>query len=197
MISPLTDGTHKNWNCPLFRNLSENAAVRKQLLCFGCLGKGDAIKDFKVNACGIKEYTRKNNRLLLSENQMEEVNSAVNVSAAKISQSNEIMSFLQIAPVSIHAVCNRLKTHGFLDSRSMVSFIAQSLQEKLRAGIQGEQREQSRHTGNKKYVDRKGSSHNKGNKFKGAFNRIVCAPVNLIGKHKLRLQQAEASLQSL
>ena len=109
------------------------AAVRKQLLCFGCLGKGDAIKDFKMNACGIKGYTKKSNRLLHSENQMDEVNSAVNVSAAKISQSNESMSFLQIVPVSIHGVCNRLKTHGFLDIGSVVSFIAQSLQEMLRA----------------------------------------------------------------
>ena len=34
---PLADGTHKIWNCPLFRNMSVNdryAAVRKQRLCY-------------------------------------------------------------------------------------------------------------------------------------------------------------------
>ena len=58
----LVDGTHKIWNCPLFRNMSVNdryAAVRKQRLCNGCLGKGHAIKDCKVNAC-----IKKHNRLL-------------------------------------------------------------------------------------------------------------------------------------
>ena len=47
---PLADGTHKKWNCSLFRNMSVNdryAAVRKQRLCYGCLGKGHAIKDCK------------------------------------------------------------------------------------------------------------------------------------------------------
>ena len=44
---PLADGTHKICNCPLFKNMSVNdryAAVRKQRLCCGCLGKGHAIK---------------------------------------------------------------------------------------------------------------------------------------------------------
>ena len=47
---PLVDGTHNIWNCPLFSNMSVNdrcAAVRKQLLCYGCLGKGHSIKDCK------------------------------------------------------------------------------------------------------------------------------------------------------
>ena len=64
---PLLDGTHKIWNCPLFRNMSVNdryAAVRKQRLCYGCLGKGHAIKDCKVNACGINGCIKKHNRLL-------------------------------------------------------------------------------------------------------------------------------------
>ena len=68
---PLPDGTHKIWNCPLFRNMSVNdryAAVRKQRLCYGCLGKGHAIKDCKVNACGINGCIEKHNRLLHSEN---------------------------------------------------------------------------------------------------------------------------------
>ena len=53
---PLADGYHIIWNCPLFRIMSVNdryAAVRKQRLCYGCLGKGHAIKEYKVNACGI------------------------------------------------------------------------------------------------------------------------------------------------
>ena len=50
---PLAYGTHKNRNCPLFKNLSVNdryAAMRKQRLCYGCLGNAHAIKDCKVNA---------------------------------------------------------------------------------------------------------------------------------------------------
>ena len=53
---PLADSTHKIWNCPLFRNMSLNdryAEVKKQRLCYGCLGKRHSIKDCKVNACGI------------------------------------------------------------------------------------------------------------------------------------------------
>ena len=94
---PLAVGTHKIWNCPLFKNMIVNdlyAAVKKQRLCYGCLGKGHAIKDCKVNACGINGCIRKHNRLLHSENQMDEGNHAVNVSAAIINQSDEVTSFL-------------------------------------------------------------------------------------------------------
>ena len=133
----LADGTQKIWNCPLFKNMSVNdryAAVRKQRLCYGCLGKGHAIKDCKVNACGINGCIKKHNRLLLqSENQMDEGNHAVNVSAATINQINEVTSFLQIVPVSIQSGGNRLNTYAFLDSGSTVSFIDQCVQEKLRA----------------------------------------------------------------
>ena len=128
---PLADGTHKIWNCPLFRNMSVNdryAAVRKQRLYYGCLGKGHAIKYCKVNGC-----IKKHNWLLQSENPMKESNHAVNVSAATINQSNEVTRFLQIAPVSIQSGGNRLNTYVFLDSGSTVSFIDQSVQEKLRA----------------------------------------------------------------
>ena len=109
------------------------AAVRKQRLCYGCLGKGHAIKDCKVNACGINGCIKKQNRLLHSENQMDEGDHAVNVSAATINQSNEVTSFLQIVPVSIQSGGNRFNTYAFLDSGSTVSFIDQSVQEKLRA----------------------------------------------------------------
>ena len=64
---PLADGTLKIWNCPLFRKMSVNdryAAVRKQRLCYGCLGKGHAIKNCKVNACGVNGCIKKLNRLL-------------------------------------------------------------------------------------------------------------------------------------
>ena len=133
---PLADGTHKIWNCLLFRNMIVNdryAAVRKQRLCYGCLGNGHAIKDCKVNACGINGCIKKHNRLLHSENQLDESNHAVNVSAATINQSNEVTSFLQIVPVSIQSGGNRLSTYAFLDSGSTVSFIGQRVQEKIRA----------------------------------------------------------------
>ena len=110
---PLAYGTHKIWNCPLFRNMSVNdryAAVRKQRLCYGCLGKGHAIKYCNVNACGISGCIKKHNRLLHSENQMDEGNHAVNVSAATINQIDEVTSFLQIVPVSIQSGGNRLNT---------------------------------------------------------------------------------------
>ena len=133
---PLADGTHKIWNCPLFKNMNVNdryAAVRKQRLCYGCLGKGHAIKDCKVNACVINGCTKKHNRLLHTENQMDEGNHAVNVSAARISQSNEVTSFLQMVPVSIQSGSNTLNTYAFLDSGSTVSFVDRSVNEKLRA----------------------------------------------------------------
>ena len=70
---PPADNTNKIWNCPLFRNMSVNvwyAAVRKQRLCYGCLGKGHAIKDCKVNACGINRCTKQHNQLLHSKNKL-------------------------------------------------------------------------------------------------------------------------------
>ena len=133
---PLADGTHKIWNCPLFKNMNMNdryAAVRKQRLCYGGLGRGHAIKDCKVNACGLNECTKKHNRLLHSENKIDEGNHAVNVSGATISQSNEVTSFLQIVPVSIQSGSNRLNTNDFLDSGSTVSIVDRSVNEKLRA----------------------------------------------------------------
>ena len=63
---------------------------------------------------------------------MSEGKDALNVSAATINQSNEITSLLQIVPVSIQSGGNRLNTYAFLDSGSMVSFINQGVQERLR-----------------------------------------------------------------
>ena len=57
---PLADGNYRVWNCPLFKNLNvidRYMAARKQRLCYGCLGKGHAIKDGKINACGINGCT--------------------------------------------------------------------------------------------------------------------------------------------
>ena len=134
--SPVVYGTHKMWNCPLFRNMGVNdryTAVRKQRLCYGSLGKEHAIKDCKVNACGINGCIKRHNRLLHLENQMDEGNHRFNVSAATINQSKEVTSFLQIFPVSIQSGGNRLNTYSFIDSGSTVLFIDQSVQEKLRA----------------------------------------------------------------
>ena len=109
------------------------AAVRKQTLFYECLGKRHSIKDCKVNVCGINGYSKKHKRLPHSENQMDEGNHKVNLSAATFSQNNEVIGFLQIVPVSIHSVSNRLNTNAFLDSGSTDSFIDQSVNEKLRA----------------------------------------------------------------
>ena len=133
---PLADGTHKIWNCPKFKNMNVTdryAAVRKERLCYGCLGKGHAIKDCKVHSCGINGCTKKHNRLLHSENQMDEGSHANNVSAATINQSNQVTSFLQIVPVSVQSGGNRLTTYAFLDSGSTVSFIDQSVKDQLQA----------------------------------------------------------------
>ena len=49
---PLADGTHKIWNCPIFKSMNVTdryAAVRRERLCYGCLGKGHAIKDCIVH----------------------------------------------------------------------------------------------------------------------------------------------------
>ena len=75
----------------------------------------------------------KHNQLLHSENQMDEGKHAVNVSAALINQSSEVTSFLQTVPASIQSGGNRLDTNGLVDRGSMVSFIDQRVQEKLRA----------------------------------------------------------------
>ena len=106
-------------------------AVRKERLCYECLGKGHAIKDCKVHPCGINGCTKRHNRLLHSENQINEGSHAVNVSAATINQSNQVTSFLQIVPVLVQSGGNRLTTYAFLDSGSTVSFIDQSVKDQL------------------------------------------------------------------
>ena len=111
---PLADGSHKFWNGPLFRKMSVNdryVAVRKQRLCYGCLGKGHAIIDLKPTPA-VSMDASKTTRLQHTENQMDECNQAVNV--------------------SIQSGCNRLNTYAFFDSVSSVSFIDQIVQENLR-----------------------------------------------------------------
>ena len=133
---PLADGTHKIWNCPIFKNMNVTdryVAVKKERLWYGCLETGHAIKDCKVHPCGINGCTKKHNRLLHSENQMDEGSHAVNVSAATINQSNQVTSFLQIVPVSVQSGGNRLATYAFVDSGSTVSFIDQSVKDQLQA----------------------------------------------------------------
>ena len=93
-------------------------------------GKRHAIKDCEVHPCGINGCTKKQNRLLHSENQMDEGSHAVNVSAATI---NQVTSFLQIVPVSVQSGGNRLTTYVFLDSGSTVSFIDESVKDQLQA----------------------------------------------------------------
>ena len=135
-LALLAAGTHKIWNCPIFKRMivtDRYAAARKEHLCYGCLGKGHAIKDCKVHPCGIKGCTKKHNRLLHSENQIDEGSHAVNVSAATINQSNQVTSFLQIIPVSVHRGGNWLTTYAFLDKGSTVSFIDQSVKDQLQA----------------------------------------------------------------
>ena len=191
---PLADRAHKIWNCPVFKNVNVNdryAAVRKQRLCYGCLGKGHSIKDYKVNACGIYGCIKKHNRLLHSENQMDEGNHAVNVSAATISQINEVSSFLQIVQVLI---LNRLNTYAFLDSGSTVSFIHQSVNVKLQAKGTDVTLNIAGINGTKDLKTPNGVHKIKGTAFESTFDRSVCTPVSFIGNHKLRLQQAEAKL---
>ena len=140
---PLADGTHKIWSCPIFknRNVSDRyAAVRKERLCYGCLGKGMPGEkawgkgmDCIVHPCGIIGCTKNHNRLLHSENQMDEGSHTVNVSAATITRSNQVTSFLQIVPVSVQNGGNRLTTYAFLDGGSTVSFIDQSVKDQLQA----------------------------------------------------------------
>ena len=133
---PLADGNHKIRNCPIFKNMNVTnryAAVRKERLCYGCLVKGPAIKDCKVHPCGINGCTKTHNRLLHSENQMDEDSHAVNVSAATINQSNQVTSFLPIVPVSVQSGGNSLTTYAFLDSGSTVSFIDQNVKDQLQA----------------------------------------------------------------
>ena len=68
---PLADGTHKIWNCAIFKSMNVTdryAAARKECLCYGCLEKGHAIKYCKVHPCGINGCTKKHNRLQHSEN---------------------------------------------------------------------------------------------------------------------------------
>ena len=135
--------------------------------------------------------------MLHSESQMEERNHAVKVSAAKFNQGNEVTSILQIVPVSIQRGGNRLNTYAFLDSGSTVSFIDQSVQEKLQA------------QGTKLTLNIAGI-HGKNDlqtekvppNIKGLHSRVqsieaFAHPPIFFKKHKLQLQQANAMLQSL
>ena len=133
-------------------------------------GERHAIKDCKVHTCGINGCTKKHNRLLHSENQMDEGSHAVNVSAATINQTYQVTSFLQKVPVSVQSGGNKLTTYALLDSGSTVSFIDQSVKDQLQAkgtdvtlnipGIHGTEDLRTE----------KVSYHNKGTTVKGAFD---------------------------
>ena len=56
---------------------------------------------------------------------------SVNVSAATVNQSNDVLSFSPKFSVSIESGSKRLITYAFLDSASTVSFLDQSVNEKL------------------------------------------------------------------
>ena len=106
----------QNNNCPLaddtkkteLSNIKEYqchrslcSSEKKNGSCYRCLGKGHANKDCKVHPYGINECTTKLNRLLHSENRMNESSHAVTVSAATINKSNQVISFFQLVPVSV------------------------------------------------------------------------------------------------
>ena len=102
--------------------------MRKQHSRYGYLGK-------IMQSKSIIKLNKMHNRLLHSENQLEERNQAVNVSAAIGNQNIEYTIFLLIVSVSEQSGGNMLNTYAFLDNGSTVSIIDQSLQEKLRAQI--------------------------------------------------------------
>ena len=134
---PLSDGTHKLWNCPLFKNMSVSdryAAVKKHKLCFGCFGN-HGVKDCKMKECGINGCKSKHNRLLHSDLKAEskEVPAEQSkLSAALSSNANKVTSFLQILPVTVKHASQIVKTFAFLDTGSSISFINQSLQKLLK-----------------------------------------------------------------
>ena len=167
---PLADGTHKIWNSPIFKSMNftdRYAAVRKERLFYGYLGKGHAIKDCQVNPCGKNGYTKQHNRLLHSESQMHEGSHAVNIIAATINQSNQVTSFHQIFAVSVKSGGNRLTAYAFLDNGSTVLIIDQG---STTSQNHGRYFEHSWHTWDARFEDREGSYHNKGTTFKVAFN---------------------------
>ena len=78
-------------------------------------------------------YTKKHNRLLPTENQMDEIKSAINVSAARVHRSNQVTSFLQIVLVSIQCGRHRMKIYAFFNTETTLSFSYQNVQEKLQS----------------------------------------------------------------
>ena len=118
----------------------------------------------KVHPCGIYGCTKKQNRLLHSENQTNEGSHAVNVSAATI---NQVTSFHRIVPILVQSGGNSLNTYAFLDSGSTVSLIDQSVKDQLQ---EGRYLEHSWHTWDAIFEDREVSYHKKGTEFKGAFD---------------------------
>ena len=187
---PLADGTHKIWNCPIFKNMNVTdryAAVRKERLCYGCLGKGHAIKDCTVHPCGINGRTKKHNRLLHSKNQMDKGSHAVNVSAATINQSNQVTSFLQKFLYRFRVVVT-----GWLPTLS--SIVDQQYHSSIKV-LRINYKPKAR-TLPWTFEDGEGSYHNKGTTFKGAFNWSVWTPINLVGKHNIWLQGTEEQLQT-
>ena len=72
-------GIFKSLILKIMKVTDRYAAVRKERLCSGCLGKGHTINYCKAQPCGRSGCTENHHRLLHSENQMEEGSHAVNV----------------------------------------------------------------------------------------------------------------------
>ena len=122
---------------------------------------------------------------------LDEGNQAIKVSAATISQSNEVTSFLQFVHDSIQRVGNMLNMLlSIVDLWSHLSIKVCEKSFKPRA-------HDSCHTLKEGPQDIKQLSQNKGTIFKVAFERSVCISVNPFEKNKLRLQKAESKIQPL
>ena len=130
---------------------------------------------------GINRCIKNGNRMLHSVNQIDEDNHAVNVSAAKVNQSNKYTSFFQIVPVSIQSGGIRLNIYVFFLSGSTVSFIYQTVQEKLGAQSTNVTLNIACIHETKELNTEKGSSQNKGITFKGATIKVFEHPSISLG----------------
>ena len=152
-----------------------------------------SMRAASMNAC-----IKKENRLLLSKNQLNEGNHAAKVSAATINSSNKVMGFLQIVPVAMSQY--RVVATGCTHKLSSISdqrfhwpikVCKRCYKPEARCYTQHSAKARNEVSEDRK---RKGSSKNIRTTFRGAFDRRACSPVNITEKYKLQLKQAEANL---
>ena len=148
--SPLDDGRHPIFNCPLFKEKSpteRHESVMKSSLCFNCLSSAHKVKQCtsrtscKVSDCGARHNTLLHGGQVNSVGKPQRSFSTDVDTNGPCGHDNLVISarekssktvLLQIIPVTLHNNGRSHTTYAFLDQGSTCSILSKEMAECLK-----------------------------------------------------------------